>query len=161
MSSGDLSSNYHLIAKPTEMHQGELEQLAAEGFKCMVPLKDYLNLKNIADKMTATSKALDIVLGASVEKSHQLQESFKVLEDKFQHLIELRDDALFVSVRELEDGVNKTLRLLEDIREEFKDGSMTNDQFSESLTLITATLEECEPDNFLAHIFEDINLNKL
>ena len=158
MSSKDLSSSYHLVKNPTDLPPGELERINAEGFKCMVPLRDYMNLKKVADKMTATSKALDILLEASLTKRDDIQRSFKELETKFHHLVELRDDALFVSVRELEDGVTKTLRLLEDIRLDFKNEKMSPDQFSEALTLITVTLEECEPDTFLAHIFDEFQL---
>ena len=71
----DLSSSYHLVQNPTDLPTEELERILAEGYKCMVPLKDYLTLKTVADKMTATSKALDILLGASLKKNHEIQSS--------------------------------------------------------------------------------------
>ena len=161
MSSSNQSSSYHLIQDPTKLPTEELEKILAEDYECMVPLKDYLNLKTVADKMTATSKALDILLGASLKKNQDIQSSCMALDAKFRALVELRDDVLFISVRELEDGVSRTLKLLEDIREDFKNESMTPDNFSEALTLVTATLEDCEPDTFISQIFNEIDLDAL
>ena len=148
--------SYHLIKDPTKLSTSELEEIASEEFHCMVPLKDYLNLKLVADKMSASSKALDILLCASLEKSQRIQDSFLELEDRFEKLMKLRDDTLFVSVRGLEDGLSRTSRLLDNIREEFEDGGMTEDSFSESLTLIASTLEECEPDLCISRIFDEV-----
>ena len=158
MSSIDPSSNLHLIQKPTELSTLELENLLDAGCQCIVHLKDYLNLKNVADKMIATSKALDILLGASLKKNQEIQSSCFSLDAKFRALVELRDDVLFVSVRELEEGIVKTLKILDEVREEFKDGGMTEDNFSEALTLIHATLEDCEPETYISQIFEDLQI---
>ena len=161
MSTADLSSSYHLVKNPTELTTDELERILAEGYKCMVPLKDYLNLKTVADKMIATSKALDILLGASLKKNQEIQSSCFELDAKFRALVALRDDALFVSVRELEDGITRTLKILDGIREDFENESMTEDNFSEALTLITSTLEECEPDTFISLLFADLDVDGL
>ena len=159
MSSMEDSSDLHLIQKPTNLSTQELEDILDAGCRCVVPLKEYFNLKIVADKMTAASKAMDILLGASLKKSQDIQTSCFALDAKFRALVNLRDDVLFVSVRELEDGVLKTLRLLEEIREDFSDGKMTEDNFSEALTLIHSTLEECEPESYISQIFDELNID--
>ena len=155
------STDCYLLKNPAELTNDKLASLLKESPHCLVPLKSYLTLKEFADKMTASAQTLDVLLCTSLKRNQAIHESFECLEERFKCLVELRDDALFVSVRELEDGIMKTIRLLEGIRQDFDGHKMTEDNFSEALTLVTATLESVEPETFICHLFEDLKVDDL
>ena len=161
MASVTEDSSCYLVNDPSGLTNDKMSRLLEESPRCLVPLKSYLNLKIFADKMTASAQTLDVLLCTSVERNQSLHESFKCLEDRFRCLVELRDDTLYVSLRELEEGISKTLRLLEHIREDFDGHKMSEDNFSEALTLITATLEDVEPETFISRLFDGMKVDDL
>ena len=114
------SSPSNIISRPEDHSIDRLKSLVPGG--TLVPLRKYLDLKLELDETNVALKTFQDLLSVSLtrttiqyEQLHELQNRLKIMDD-------LKDDSLYVSLRDLEDKIIHLIEFVDDIKSKIDTG---------------------------------------